>query len=79
MVAKQILLLLSVFKTEGKIIWKADSLFNRAIKVVSLQTHSRSVFESTKPLGCCMVKPHGQLVQVSSMPRSTYTPCLSTS
>ncbi len=58
---------------------KAASLSNRAIKV-SLQTHSRSgISESTKPLGCCMVKPHGQLVQVSSMPRSTYTPCLSTS
>ncbi len=50
------------------------------LKVISLQTHSRSgTSESTKPLGCCMVKPHGQLVQVSSMPRSTYTPCLSTS
>ncbi len=63
----------SFLKTEGKIIWKTD------LKV-SLQTHSRSgISESTKPLGCCMVKPHGQLVQVSSMPRSTYTPCLSTS
>ncbi len=64
----------SFLKTEGKIIWKTD------LKV-SHQTHSRSglSIESTKPLGCCMVKPHGQLVQVSSMPRSTYTPCLSTS
>ena len=26
-----------------------------------------------------MVKPHGQLVQVSSTPHSAYTPCLSTS
>ncbi len=26
-----------------------------------------------------LVKPHEQLVQVSSMPYSTYTPCLSTS
>ncbi len=25
------------------------------------------------PFGCCMDSPHGQLVQVSSMPRSTYT------
>jgi len=30
-------------------------------------------------LGCYMVKPHGQLVQVSSTPHSAYTPCLSTS
>ncbi len=33
----------------------------------------------SKPLGCCMVKPHGQLVQVSSTPHNAYTPCLSTS
>jgi len=26
-----------------------------------------------------MVKPHGQLVQVSSTPHNAYTPCLSTS
>ncbi len=32
----------------------------------------------TKPLRCCMVKPHGQLVQVSSTPHNAYTPCLST-
>ena len=32
----------------------------------------------SKPLGCCMVKPHGQLVQVSSTPHNAYTPCLST-
>ena len=32
----------------------------------------------TKPLGCCMVKPHGQLVSVSSRPHSPYTPDLST-
>src|SRR5690606_38348006 len=29
--------------------------------------------------GCYMVKPHGQLVQVSSTPHNAYTPCLSTS
>ncbi len=60
---------------------KAASLFNRALKVFLfklIQAFGISI-ESTKPLGCCMVKPHGQLVQVSSMPRSTYTPCLSTS
>ena len=32
-----------------------------------------------KPLWCYMVKPHEQLVLVSSMPHSTYTPNLSTS
>ena len=32
-----------------------------------------------KLFGCYMVKPHGQLVLVSSMPHSTYTPNLSTS
>ena len=30
-------------------------------------------------LGCYMVKPHGQLVLVSSTPHSAYTPNLSTS
>ena len=44
-----------------------------------LKHHSSVRGVRKKPLGCCMVKPHGQLVQVSSMPRSTYTPCLSTS
>ena len=34
---------------------------------------------SYKPLGCCMVKPNEQLVQVSYMHRCTSTPCLSTS
>jgi len=29
--------------------------------------------------GCYMVKPHGQLVWVSSTPHSAYTPHLSTS
>ena len=32
-----------------------------------------------KLLGCYMVKPHGQLVLVSSTPHSAYTPNLSTS
>src|SRR5690349_2354807 len=34
---------------------------------------------SIKLLGCYMVKPHGQLVLVSSTPHSAYTPNLSTS
>ncbi len=33
----------------------------------------------SKLLGCYMVKPHGQLVLVSSTPHSAYTPNLSTS
>ena len=35
--------------------------------------------EASKLLGCYMVKPHGQLVLVSSTPHSAYTPNLSTS
>ena len=34
---------------------------------------------TAKLLGCYMVKPHGQLVLVSSTPHSAYTPNLSTS
>ena len=37
-----------------------------------------SLFISKKLLGCCMVKPHGQLVSVSSRPHNPYTPDLST-
>jgi hypothetical protein len=35
--------------------------------------------DHTRLLGCYMVKPHGQLVWVSSTPCSAYTPHLSTS
>ncbi len=56
------------------IIWKAVFV---AIKAVL--THSSTHIESvTKPFWCCMVKPHGRLVQVSSTPHNAYTPCLST-
>lgn len=41
-------------------------------------THRNLVFR-LKLLGCYMVKPHGQLVLVSSTPHSAYTPNLSTS
>ena len=34
---------------------------------------------SLKPFGCCMVKPLGQLVQVSLTPYNASTSCLSTS
>jgi hypothetical protein len=37
------------------------------------------LFRVVKLLGCYMVKPHGQLVLVSSTPHSAYTPNLSTS
>ena len=40
-------------------------------------THRNSLL--SKLLGCYMVKPHGQLVLVSSTPHSAYTPNLSTS
>ena len=36
-------------------------------------------FALSKLLGCYMVKPHGQLILVSSTPHSAYTPNLSTS
>ena len=41
-------------------------------------TH-RNLALKRKLLGCYMVKPHGQLVLVSSTPHSAYTPNLSTS
>ena len=50
---------------------------------VMLRTFGRFVFTTaicaSKLLGCYMVKPHGQLVLVSSTPHSAYTPNLSTS
>ena len=43
-------------------------------------THRNLVpLQAHKSLGCYMVKPHGQLVLVSSTPHSAYTPNLSTS
>ena len=42
-----------------------------------LQSSSRHT--NIKLFGCYMVKPHGQLVLVSSTPHSAYTPNLSTS
>ena len=79
----KILLLLSDFlKTEGKIIRKAiKSSYVNAFKCSCLPLLFKAettVLSPSKPLGCCMVKPHGQLVQVSSTPHSAYTPCLST-
>ena len=45
-----------------------------------LHSHRNLVLvRASKLLGCYMVKPHGQLVLVSSTPHSAYTPNLSTS
>ena len=43
------------------------------------QSGCPSLRKRRKLLGCYMVKPHGQLVLVSSTPHSAYTPNLSTS
>lgn len=56
----------------GYVIWVKRGLANFRIVVdFKRQTH--------KLFGCYMVKPHGQLVWVSSTPHSAYTPHLSTS
>ncbi len=51
------------------------SLYLRLFSELSLSTTLRSL----KLLGRCMVKPLGQLVQVSLTPYNASTPCLSTS
>ena len=67
---------------------KADSLISKVSKpwwlALSLRGVCCPIAHScvschTKPFGCCMVKPHGQLVQVSLTPYNASTPCLSTS
>ena len=50
---------------------------SRKLSVCIVFTHRNSLL--SKLLGCYMVKPHGQLVLVSSTPHSAYTPNLSTS
>lgn len=50
----------------------------RKLSVRFVFTH-RNLAVKRKLLGCYMVKPHGQLVLVSSTPHSAYTPNLSTS
>ena len=54
----------------------SQDLYNPSLVSFLTVTHSQYL-AFTKPLHY-MVKPHGQLVSVSSMPRSTYTPDLST-
>ncbi len=64
----------------SKTLWSPSKFFNLESCLCVLYTfNSVLALSPSKPLGCCMVKPHGQLVSVSSMPHSTYTPDLSTS
>ncbi len=64
----------------SKTLWSPSKFFNSESCFCLLYTFNSVLASSpSKPLGCCMVKPHGQLVSVSSMPHSTYTPDLSTS
>ncbi len=64
----------------SKTLWSPSKFFNSESCFFVLYTFNSVLVSSpSKPLGCCMVKPHGQLVSVSSMPHSTYTPDLSTS
>ena len=48
-------------------------------RVITTTKLHRTVQNRPKRIGCYMVKPHGQLVLVSSMHCCTYTPSLSTS
>ena len=63
--------------------WVCDSF--RCFVSIELSVHfvfthrNLMLFRVVKLLGCYMVKPHGQLVLVSSTPHSAYTPNLSTS
>ena len=70
----------------GKLFESAAGKFSPAVlsNLVSLvqltiQLDVRIRGQLTQLLGCYMVKPHGQLVLVSSMHCCTYTPSLSTS
>ncbi len=64
----------------SKTLWSPSKFlkFGKLFFVLSTHSYALSFESTTKPLGCCMVKPHGQLVQVSSTPHNAYTPCLST-
>ena len=55
-------------------VWSVSQTFG----CCRLHSHRNLAFRR-KLLGCYMVKPHGQLVWVSSTPHSAYTPHLSTS
>ena len=63
----------------SKSLWSPSKFFNLESCYCVLYTfNSVLALSPSKPFGCCMVKPHGQLVQVSSTPHNAYTPCLST-
>ena len=51
----------------------------RVLQIFGLLSTSAIEHTNNKLFGCYMVKPHGQLVWVSSTPHSAYTPHLSTS
>ena len=75
-------LLSSAWKSGGsKTLWSPSKFFNLESCFFNSRSYTFNVLSlsPSKPLGCCMVKPHGQLVQVSSTPHNAYTPCLSTS
>ncbi len=65
----------------SKTLWPPSKFFNSESCFFNSRSYTFNVLSlsPSKPLGCCMVKPHGQLVQVSSTPHNAYTPCLSTS
>ena len=56
--------------------WKSVTFDSRASK---RQLNCSFLLQPPKPIGCYMVKPHGQLVHVSYAHYWTSTPCLSTS
>ena len=62
----------------GYVIESVSCAFELSVRFVF--THRNlMLFRVVKLLGCYMVKPHGQLVLVSSTPHSAYIPNLSTS
>jgi hypothetical protein len=71
---KKVTILKAVARQSDK--YKSVFLFNALQCVIILSVFYKHF--AVKLLGCCMVKPHGQLVSVSSRPRSPYTPDLST-
>ena len=71
-----------VFSLHGVKGWVCDrNVFFIAVTAIPIQVRIvvNRCHDHTKLLGCYMVKPHGQLVLVSSTPCNAYTPSLSTS
>ena len=63
-----ILVLILLLSLAYQLFWSYNT--NRSFRLISYSIRSE--------FWCYMVKPHGQLVQVSSTPHNAYTPCLST-